>query len=120
MGETMPIHRIPKIGNFVQIQNEFLGDPRLSWEARGVGGYLLSKPDDWEPRMHDLLNHGPAGEAKMRRILKELEHYGYMRRERIRLVDGCFTWTTHIFERPGTPPPPSRRPRPPKTPGQSE
>lgn len=113
----MPIHRLPKTGNFTQIQNEALEDPRLSWEAKGLHHYLLSKPDDWDPRLHDVLNHGPAGEAKIRRMHGELRRYGYERRQRIRLPDGRFTWITHIFEWSTTSPPPSPHSKARKKPG---
>lgn len=104
----MPIHRVPKTKGFAQILNAFFEDPRISWEAKGVGGYLLTKPDTWEPRNRDVIRHGPAGEAKVRRIFKELERNGYQFREKIRLPNGRFAWHTHMFEVPGLIPP---RPR---------
>ena len=81
--------------------NVVFGDVRLSWEARGLMGYLLSKSDDWQVRLYDLLRRGPAGEHKLRRMLRELETVGYLRRERFRRDDGTFSWTFTIFEDPG-------------------
>jgi len=33
---------------FVVIDRRVLEDERLTWAARGVLGYLLAKPDDWQ------------------------------------------------------------------------
>lgn len=55
----------------------------LTWEARGVMSYLLSKPGDWEVVISDLQQN--CGRDKARRILKELISFGYIKdREPIR------------------------------------
>jgi hypothetical protein len=92
------IFRIPKVGNFTMIDNALLQDARLSWEARGLHAYLLSKPDTWDVRMRDLVQNGPAGMQKLRRMLKELVRAGYMIRERVKLPDGTFAWRTVYFD----------------------
>jgi len=94
------IVRVHKTGKFVMVDNAVFEDERLSWEARGLLGYLLSKPDNWQVRLFDLVRRGPAGEHKIRRMLRELEQYGYLRRERFRRVDGTFGWSCTIFEDP--------------------
>lgn len=94
----MSIIRVKKNENYFASSNEPFNDERLSWEARGVMGYLLSKPDDWRVRFYDLINNGPAGEHKMRRILKELEELGYLERERIQKEDGTFDWLSTVYE----------------------
>ena len=58
----MSIVRIQKRKNpYVQIDHRPLNDERLTWEARGVLGYLLSKPDTWEVNIKDLANKSPNG-----------------------------------------------------------
>ena len=94
------IVRARKVEKYFKVVNAVFSDERLSWEARGLMGYLLSKPDDWQVRLHDLLKHGPAGQHKLRRMLRELEVCGYLRRERLRRFDGTFSWTFTIFEDP--------------------
>jgi hypothetical protein len=81
-----------------------LQDNRLSLEARGLLGYLLSKPDDWEVRFTDLLTYaGPnCKEDRLRRILKELESFGYIQRTRKNVAHGKFEWVTTVFETPQT------------------
>lgn len=48
----------------------------LSWEARGVLWYLLSKPDDWKIQIADLRQG--CGRDKVYGILKELKDSGYL------------------------------------------
>jgi hypothetical protein len=99
VGESR-ILRVPKEGNFTILDNHLLTDERLSWEARGLLSYLLSKPDDWQVRLYDLVRRGPAGEHKVTRILRELQAAGYLRRHRMRRADGRFEWITLVVERP--------------------
>lgn len=76
-------------------------DERLSWAARGVLGYLLSKPDNWETRTADLVRQSPGGRRLVAHVLRELKAYGYM--ERIRVRDdktGRFTYITVVYESP--------------------
>lgn len=78
-------------------------DERLSWEARGVMAYLMSKPDHWEVKAWDLEQKGPAGKSKIYRILQEMENAGYLERKRKHKPDGTFTWESIVYETPRTP-----------------
>jgi DnaD/phage-associated family protein len=98
-GETN-IVRVRKDARYFVASNIPFNDERLSWEARGVMGYLLSKPDDWQTRMADLINKGPAKMKAIRRILAELRAAGYMSRERVTISHGHFAWITTIYESP--------------------
>ncbi len=62
-------------------------DEALSWEARGVLWYLLSKPDDWIILESDLMRGGEhgCGRDKVRRILRELESAGYLQRQQSKI-----------------------------------
>lgn len=53
-------------------------DSTLSFEARGLIAYLLSKPNDWEINKADLMREGGLGRTKMKRIMDELTTAGYM------------------------------------------
>ncbi len=92
--------RVRKNVNYFAAANEPFNDAQLSWEARGLMGYLLSKPDNWEVRLRDVLEQGPAGEHKVDRMLAELRKAGYISRQRVTCVDGTFTWITTIYESP--------------------
>ena len=88
----MSIIRVVKDSKYFAASNEPFNDERLSWEARGVMGYLLSKPDNWQVMFSDLVNSGPAGIKVITRILKELQEYGYLERERLNNGGGKFEW----------------------------
>src|SRR5262245_57866712 len=59
-------------------------DSRLTWEDRGVLGYLLVKPDDWEISINDLWRAGDVGRDKIYRIVAHLEKMGYLERIEVR------------------------------------
>jgi DnaD/phage-associated family protein len=101
--------RVKKDARYFAASNEPFNDKRLSWEARGLMGYLLSKPDSWEVRSADLEEQGPAGSRKIKRMLAELRLHGYMNRIRTKLPDGKFEWTTEVYESPAQNPNPSKK-----------
>lgn len=95
------IYRVKKEARFTVIDNQLATDSRLSFGARGLLVYLLSKPDNWEVRMSDLINASPAGRTAVTRMVKELEDAGYMRRVQERSTDGTFgQGHTEVYESP--------------------
>lgn len=104
----MSVIRVRKDANYFAASNEPFNDKRLSWGARGLMGYLLSKPDGWEVRNSDLIKQGPAGEHKIRRMLAELRKFGYMNRIRLSLPDKTFDWVTEVYESPSQNPHPEK------------
>ncbi|MEW6213460.1 MAG: hypothetical protein AB1631_34515, partial [Acidobacteriota bacterium] len=102
------INRTVKEGRspYEKIDHRPLEDARLSYAARGVLGYLLTKPADWEIRFEDLFRREAplfgrkTGKARLRAALRELKALGYLARIRVREVDGTFRWTTAVYETP--------------------
>jgi hypothetical protein len=83
------IVRIKKRENpFALVDKRPLCDARLSWKARGILAYLLSKPDDWQVVLQDLVNMGTDGIDKVRGGLQELKRLGYARLEILRDESG--------------------------------
>lgn len=83
----MPIHRDPSPirANFTIVRNATIGDSRLSWEARGLLVFLLSKPDNWVVSTKHLVGQSPnAKRERILKILAELESAGYIREEQSR------------------------------------
>lgn len=78
------IVRAPRRSRFVIIDQSAVEDNRLSWAARGLLGYLLSRPDDWKVLVNDLRKRGDLGRDGIYGLLKELRTTGYMRFERSR------------------------------------
>jgi len=91
-----------KTSNYAMIDKRYLSDPLLSWKAKGLLTYLLSKQDDWKVILTDLVRQSTDGEASVRQGLKELGAGGYLLR--VRRADrksGRFiAWEMTIFETP--------------------
>lgn len=76
-------------------------DSRLSWAARGVLAYLISKPDGWEISARDLERQGNLRRDGVRAVLTELEAHGYLKRRREHNPEnGLFVWVSVVFESP--------------------
>ena len=54
--DQVRIFRIPKEKGYSVLSNIPATDKDLSFEARGMLWYLLTKPDDWIVRDFDLIN----------------------------------------------------------------
>lgn len=93
--------RHDKENPFAQISREMLQDKTLSYEARGLVSYLLSKSGDWEIRLNDLQIEG-TGRDKVYRILHELQKAGYVSpRQKFQDEKGYWQWTPYeVFETP--------------------
>ena len=76
--------------DFTQVDNALIGNTALSWRARGLLIYLLSKPHDWTVRTSQLIDAGPGGKDMVRGILSELADAGYIIRTTGRSVGGKF------------------------------
>ena len=74
---SQTIIRAPRRHRFVIIDQRAIEDARLSWAARGLLGYLLSRPDDWKVLINDLRKRGDLGRDGIYRLLKELRTVGY-------------------------------------------
>lgn len=76
-------------------------DRALSWEARGVLAYLLSKSDNWQVVPKDLMQN--CGRDKVRKILEELCEHRYMRKEQTHDEEGKFSKVVYwVYEVPFT------------------
>lgn len=98
----MAIYKIQKRESpFVQIDKHVFENSKISWKAKGILGYLLSKPNDWKVRIGDLKNKSTDGKSACRSALKELENNGYIIRKMERKADGSYSQLIyHVFERP--------------------
>lgn len=97
--------RAIKDKNYFHASNEPFNDQALSWGARGLMGYILSKPDGWEVRNYDLYRKSSDGRRKVNGYLAELKVAGYLRRFKIYKPSetgkgrGTIEWVTEIYER---------------------
>lgn len=94
------IIRAQKNTNYTVINNTVLEDQRLSWRARGIAAYLLSKPDNWRIDHKHLWKAGKEGRDAVLTALKELEEAGYLHRVRRQDEDGKFSTEVVLYEEP--------------------
>jgi hypothetical protein len=73
------IIRAPRRHRFVVMDQRAVEDDRLSWAARGLLCYLLSRPDDWKVLVNDLRKRGNLGRDGTYRLLRALRTVGYAR-----------------------------------------
>ena len=85
---TRTIHRVSGRKRWVTIDQRAIEDARLSWAARGLLVYLLSKPDDWQVRVKDLQKRGDLGRDGIYKLLAVLRRFHYLRYEKNRTRDG--------------------------------
>lgn len=99
----MSIYRVHKCREnpYVMIDKFSINDSCLSWKAKGILSYLLSKPDDWIVYEKDIIKHARDGRDSVRAGLVELEKAGYIHRETLRGDRGKFLGKAYeVFERP--------------------
>ncbi len=69
---------------YVAINTTVFTDRRLSWKAKGMMGYLLSRPDDWQVLVKDLVGRSRDGREAVYSALRELCANGYVVRRTVR------------------------------------
>lgn len=86
---------------FVQIDKSCLEDTSLSWKAKGLLAYLLSRPDDWKVYIEDLKSRSTDGRDSIYSGLKELTEAKYIVKKRLHDKSGKFAgWEYQVFEHP--------------------
>lgn len=96
----MRIVRAPIHEGWSAIPNEALEDTRLSFKARGLLAYLLSRPPGWLTSASRLAGGGPDGRERILTGLRELEAAGYLRRYRQQDERGHWSTYSEVRDRP--------------------
>jgi hypothetical protein len=100
------IRKVPNPRGWTTTPNAIWDDNRISYRARGILGWLLSRPEGWETDMvkmsklgvqapTDGSEDGREGRLAVRTAMKELEHFGYLWRPRTQDERG--RWRTDVF-----------------------
>ncbi|WP_343466459.1 replication protein [Rhodococcus aetherivorans] len=93
-----------------------MNDERLSFRARGILIWLLSKPADWRTRSEAIAEQSPReGREAIRTAMRELAELGYLVRERVQNERGQWATIQTVYEVPvttedGDPEPEPRKP----------
>lgn len=85
---------------YSMIDNTGVLDESLSWKAKGLLWYILSKPDDWQVKMADLIKRSTDGRDSTRSAFAELEANKYAIQVRGHDEKGFFCWNTIVFDSP--------------------
>jgi hypothetical protein len=78
MTEAKTIGRKRKKNGFTQISNSLLEDNRLSWKAKGILSYLMSRPDNWKVNKVDIQRKATEGRDSVNSAIQELKEFGYL------------------------------------------
>ncbi|MFD4953459.1 hypothetical protein [Streptomyces sp. NPDC058451] len=73
---------------FTQIANGLFRDPKISFKAKGIFGFISTHRAGWHVTVADLVRAGPDGRDAVRGGLSELQRHGYLVREQLRHDDG--------------------------------
>lgn len=95
----MPIKRSKALADFFVMHNATAQDNSLSWAARGMLAYLLSKPEGWTTSMADITRQSKAGKKACQTAFKELLDAGYAVRNQEHR-NGRLVWETTVHDRP--------------------
>ena len=95
----MPIVRSNATERYFKMHNVTAQDSSLSWAARGMLAYLLSKSEGWKPSLTDLARQSPAGLDACRTIIAELIDARYVKRVEVR-HKGRIDYDTTVYDRP--------------------
>jgi DNA-binding PadR family transcriptional regulator len=97
----MSIIHIRKRDNpYVMIDKRPLENEQMSWQAKGMLTYLLSKPANWNVCVEDLINRSKDGKSSVYATLKELEKLGHIVKVAHRENGRITKWIYDVFEEP--------------------
>lgn len=72
---------------FTSVPNSLINNKNISTGAKGMFLFLYSKPNDWSFSEEKIKNQIKESETFIKRVLKELEKFGYLERKKI-LIKG--------------------------------
>jgi hypothetical protein len=99
------IHRVEKNKDFSVLCNIGPSDERLTYGARGLLTFMLTRPDDWVFYDEELAKHTPETLYKVKQYMKELKTLGYVKRQPIKDPEThqIERWETVLYEVPQIP-----------------
>lgn len=88
------------IRHFTVVNNAIINNETLTYRARGILIFLLSKPDGWTTSAQRLANQYTEGRDAINTSIKELEDAGYM--ELRKTQDEHGHWSSHwlVYDEP--------------------
>ena len=98
----MAVLRVSKSNNYSVVHNGFINDQNISFKAKGVLLYFLSKPDGWEFYIKEMAKSSKDGVDAISSAINELEKAGYIKKVLKRNEHGNFSggYDYNVFEVP--------------------
>ncbi len=98
MSDTIEKQTVP----FTQIANEVLNSPELSFKAKGIYAFMMSKPNNWNFTIRSMAKQVKDGEDGIKSGIKELKDLGYVEYEKRTNGTGKYTLRYGInpYEKP--------------------
>lgn len=98
------VFKTKKNKNYETISLECTKDSRISWKAKGIHTYLITRPDYWHIHIKDLINRSPDGKTSLYSGLAELSEFGYIfrmikRNDKKQIISGGYFTSDVPMER---------------------
>lgn len=96
----MPIIKKSVFDKTTILTNEFLQNENISLEAKGLLGYMLSLPNNWDFTIAGISAKTNTSEYKITKLLQELETNGYHTKKHLYKNGRIKDWIYYIFAEP--------------------
>ncbi len=96
----MEVIRVIKNKNYTTISNHLFKNKGISLKAKGLMGYLLSLPSDWNLSINGIVSCSKEGRALISSTIKELINAGYIERIAVREKGRFKGYDYFVFEQP--------------------
>jgi len=96
--------KIERNEKFSTISLAAVEDPRLSWGAKGLHTYLISRPPNWQIRYVDILRRSKNRATALKGLIRVLKSIGYLEIKPIHGTSGKFSGTEWTVREMAIPP----------------
>jgi hypothetical protein len=93
------IHRTNSNKNYTLMNCHHLDDENLSLEAKGIHSYILSKPNNWNISIKEIIRLGTESEHVVRKAVNELISNNYWQRYPV-YGENIDNWKIEVYEEP--------------------
>lgn len=91
---------IKKLDGYTIMPNKPLRDKNLSYGARGLLGFMLTLPSDWDYSFNGLVKVSKEGKAAVRTLINELKEAKYIKISQFRNEKGYYQYNYEVYEIP--------------------
>ena len=99
----MEVIRVIKNKNYTTISNQLFKNKGISLKAKGLMGYHLSLPSDWNLSINGIVSCSKEGRRAIGNIINELIDAGYIERNQVRKNGKFIGYDYFVFEQPKRP-----------------